>query len=445
MQKLISMELSVTMSEERFTLEELVSKIDELFNQKALVKLLSLLLGLMDELLAIRNSSGKPAKPRQCQCGHCHYELKDRLKRKLETSLGTLEFAWRRLQCKHCRASWVPLREFLGLERWQSKTSELERVVMEIITEQSYRRTSRHLKLASGVQLPKSTLHRWVVQSEAGHWETQTDRPDVLMPDSTGYKRRIDKTAGQTNAGELRVVLGRQRDGRWVAYGAWSGQSWKEIASQLRGESSRPKIHGQLLVSDGETGLAQALADLANRQQRSHWHLVRDLRATLWHDQAPAPERKQRAQELGELLGIELPAQDFEKLKDRDKEAIKEQVNTAQNGLSQLVKELAAKGYHKAAGYIETAQNKLFNYVRFWLKTGVVCPRTTSFLERLMRELGRRLKRIAFGWSEAGAAQMARLILRRVINHEEWETYWQKRLGLQNQVHISLRNIKTLN
>jgi hypothetical protein len=105
MHNLISMELSATMSEEKFTVEELVSKIDELFNQKALVKLLSLLLRLMDELLAIQHSSGKAAKPRPCPCGNCRYEVKDRLKRKLETSLGTLEFEWRILQCKHCQAT----------------------------------------------------------------------------------------------------------------------------------------------------------------------------------------------------------------------------------------------------------------------------------------------------------------------------------------------------
>jgi hypothetical protein len=337
------------------------------------------------------------------------------------------------------------LLEFLGLERWQSKTSELEQVGMEVITEQSYRRTSGHLKLSSGLEVPKSTLHRWVVETEAGHWEVELDRPDVLMPDSTGYKRRIDKAAGKTNAGELRVVLGRRPDGYWVAYGAWSGRSWNQIASQLRREGSQPKVQAEMLVSDGETGLAQALADLANRQQRSHWHLVRDLRATLWHDHAPASERKQQAQQLGQLLGIELPSQDFDKLKDSDKETVKEQVESAQKSLSQLIQQFAAKGYHKAAGYIEVAKNKLFNHISFWLKTGVVCPGTTSLLERLMRELGRRLKRIAFGWSEAGAAQMARLLLRRVINHKEWKAYWQKRLGFQNQVHMSLHTIKILN
>ncbi len=45
-------------------------------------------------------------------------------------------------------------------------------------------------------------------------------------------------------------------------------------------------------------------------------------------------------------------------------------------------------GYERAANYVADAQSKLFRYVEFWLETGVVCPRTTSWLERVMRELG---------------------------------------------------------
>jgi hypothetical protein len=443
-QNTIILELLTAMSEEPFTLDELVFKIDELFAQKALAQLLGLLLQLLDESLALQHCSGKAAKPRRCPCGHCRYEMKDRLARRLETRLGTTEFAWRRLRCLECQATWVPLRDFLSLERWQSKSSELERIVMEVITEQSYRRTSRHLNVSAGLQVPKSTLHRWVVQSDASEWEPEAGPSTVLMADGTGYRRRPEPTKGKGTAGELRVVLGRKRDGRWVAYGAWSGQSWNQIATELRGQGDQPRVHGQVLVSDGEKGLAEALADLANRQQRSHWHLARDLRVTLWHDDAPAAERKQSAYELGDLLGISLPAGDFEKVQAQDKQALQQQVDGAQERISQLIKDLSAKGYHKAAGYIHSAQNKLFHYVRFWLKTGLVCPRTTSFLERLMRELGRRLKRIAFGWSESGAAQMARLILRRTVNHDDWEAYWHKCLGIQNRVHISLRAIKVI-
>jgi len=48
---------------------------------------------------------------------------------------------WRRLKCINCGKTLTPLRQFLGLERYQSKTSELEKLVTEVVSEQSYRRS----------------------------------------------------------------------------------------------------------------------------------------------------------------------------------------------------------------------------------------------------------------------------------------------------------------
>ena len=75
------------------------------------------------------------------------------------------------------------------------------------------------------------------------------------------------------------------------------------------------------------------------------------------------------------------------------------------------------------------------------MKTGFRCPRTTSYLERLMREIGRRLKKIAFGWSERGAAQMTRILIRKIVNPQQWEDYWKKVLRLDGHVQILFRSV----
>ena len=76
------------------------------------------------------------------------------------------------------------------------------------------------------------------------------------------------------------------------------------------------------------------------------------------------------------------------------------------------------------------------------MKTGVAAARTTSYLERLMRELGRRLKRIAFGWSEDGAAKMARIIIRRICSAQQWTDYWKNKLRLTEKVIVLFRSVK---
>ena len=54
----------------------------------------------------------------------------------------------------------------------------------------------------------------------------------------------------------------------------------------------------------------------------------------------------------------------------------------------------------------------------------------------------RRLKRIAFGWSPAGAAKMARIIIKRFTSAAQWDTYWQNRLKITGQVIMALTDIR---
>ena len=135
---------------------------------------------------------------------------------------------------------------------------------------------------------------------------------------------------------------------------------------------------------------------------------------------------------------MESSCHDFQEVKAQDKQELQERVRTADQQLSDLVSSLSRKGYDQAASYIAYAQKRLFNYVDFWMQTGIASPRTTSYLERLMRELGRRLKKIAFGWSDGGAAKMAQILIRRICSPEQWAEYWKAKLRLTGTVLVSL-------
>jgi len=148
-----------------------------------------------------------------------------------------------------------------------------------------------------------------------------------------------------------------------------------------------------------------------------------DLDRLMWFDRAPLTERRQGQKQLAGLLAIELPAQEYEPVQEQDQAECRQRINQAQGELERLAGMLAHKGYHQAATYVASATHRLFSYVRFWLQTGVAAARTTSLLERLMRELGRRLKRIAFGWSQAGAAKMARILIKKICDPQQWAAY----------------------
>ena len=439
MDRSIALELAAVLAENGFSLDELVVKTKELFEREGMAGFVGVLLELVDAWL-YREIVGRGGhwRPKPC-CESPSYELQDRLERRLRTSIGTIRLHWRRLRCTCCGRSCVPLREFTGLEPYQPKTAELERIVTEIVAEQSYRRLSRHLTLIGEIPVPKSTAHRWVMASDCDQLSGTGKGGALLFADGTGYKRHPDPERGLDNGGELRVVLGVKSDGTVMPLGAFSGQSWSEIGAAIGSVEDGPIA--EVLISDGEPGLAEGLAHLVRDQQRCHWHQVHDLDRFMWMDGAKKDERREMQSQLAGIIGIELPAEEFERVSEKDKAEISQVTVAAEQQLEGLVHTLEVRGYERAAKYIHYAKERLFTYVRWWLKSGLVMPRASSLIERLMRELGRRLKRIAFGWSERGAAKMERIIIKRITSAREWTAYWYARLRITGNVTLTLNRV----
>ncbi len=441
MQNIITLDVLSAVSEKEFSLDELVLAAKTLFEQEGMAGMIGLILRLVDEKICMDMVSGKREAPSPC-CTSPHHVSLDQRERQFRTSAGTVRIRWRRLECTCCGATLLPLRDFLGLAPYQSKTAELEKVVAEVVSEQSYRRSSSHLNIIGQIPVAKSTAHRWIATSDCDVIEEQTGTFDLLFADGTGYKRRPDDAANLNNRGELRIALGVDKRGQITPLGAFSGTSWEQIASVVKGTRTDQTPVADLLVSDGERGLCEALGKLCGSQQRCHWHVVHDLDHVLWEEDAGKKERVGMQKELAAIIGIELPEEDLERIKDTDKDMILNSKNHAECELRRLIQMLLKKGYHQAADYLIRASKHLFSYVDRWLATGIVSPRVSSFIERMMRELARRLKRMAFGWSEHGAAKMARIIIKRFTSANQWEAYWKKRLRIQGNVILTIRSIR---
>lgn len=442
MQTGIALTFLSVVAEEQFSLDELVLRVRGIMEEKGVPGMLRLILELLDELWAIRATRQGQFPGERC-CASPRYEIKDRLERQLRTSVGTVDFKWRRLRCRACKKHLVPMRRWLALQPWQSKTHELERLVVDVVSQQSYRRSSEHLHAIGEIPVPKSTAHRWVAQSPCDELNWPQETLATLMVDGTGFKRRPDPEKNLNNKGELRVVIGIDPQGQAIPLGTWTGKSWEQIAQELEAHAPGQKLAEQL-GCDGEPGLADRLARLTNKVQRCHWHMVHDLDRMMWFDHAPLAERRQQQKKLSGIISIELPADDFEPVQQKDKEQIQQRVEHAEAELQKLAATLNQKGYPQAATYVAAARRRLFSYIEFWMETGVAALRTTSYLERLMRELGRRLKRIAFGWSESGAAKMARILIKRICDPDQWTAYWKNKLRLAGNVIISFQGAKVV-
>lgn len=326
------------------------------------------------------------------------------------------------------------------MEPHQRKTSELEQIVTEVVSEQSYRRSAQHLETIGLIPVPHTTLHRWVMKSDCDKISLKK-KVKTLVADGTGFKQKRNEDGSYR--GEVCVVVGITKDNMVVPYGAWTEESWQKISNQIKkANHPHPKLKfnpiADLLVSDGEEPLVRHMGKLTRETQRCTWHLPHDLRPLLkYKDEATDEEATKFTADLAATISIELPKEDLEKVKLEDRLKLEKRVFEAEKGVQQLIDDLKICGYKVAAKYLANAKMKMFSYVRLWLKTGVVHPRVSSMIERMMREIGRRIKKIGHGWSAKGAAKMTRIIIKRITSADEWNQHWKEKLKLSGKVRLS--------
>jgi len=70
------------------------------------------------------------------------------------------------------------------------------------------------------------------------------------------------------------------------------------------------------------------------------------------------------------------------------------------------------------------------------VKTGVIAPKTTSMLERIFRDIGRRIKPIARGWSDDAATKLSKMIILKKYSKQKWEQFWKQKLNINGYFSI---------
>ena len=142
------------------------------------------------------------------------------------------------------------------------------------------------------------------------------------------------------------------------------------------------------------------------------------------------------------MIGIELPEGDYEILQQEDKQQVKSKYERAKSEIKELIEIFREKGYKHGTTYLENIAERLFTNIELWLKTGVIAPKTISLLERVFREIGRRLKRIAWGWSDKSAVNLSKMIMIRQYSRDKWIKYWKQKLGINGYFNIEISSVK---
>jgi len=133
---------------------------------------------------------------------------------------------------------------------------------------------------------------------------------------------------------------------------------------------------------------------------------------------------------------------DYELLKKEDRQTVQKKYESSKAEIKDLINIFKEKGYHHGAGYLENLTQRLFTHVEIWLRTGVIAPKTTSLLERIFREIGRRIKRIAWGWSDSAVSKLSKMIILKKYSKEKWQQYWKQKLGIEGNFSIRISQVE---
>jgi hypothetical protein len=322
----------------------------------------------------------------------------------------------------------------LQVAPFSRRETNVEHEVTEAVIDTNYRR----LIEGRSIDISLGGVHNIVVGSDIDKaFQDCIPAEDLsgIMADGTGVKQH------KGSKGELRTVIGISQQGRVVPLGSFVNTSWPEIENVVKARIKGTADHPIPFVYDGEPGLDDFLSGAAE-VQRCTWHAPRGLYHALWEDGLKKKESQPQIDKVKQLVGIELPAGDFEILKEEDKEPVRTRYEKSKKEVQELISTFYEKGYQKGASYLESLSKHLFTNIELWLSTGIIAPKTTSLLERVFREIGRRLKRIAWGWSDAAVTNLSKMILIKQYAKDKWEQFWKEKLGIKGYFNIQIQTVE---
>ncbi len=450
MEQKIHITLRFNLASGKVDLNEIVYKLKQLQNP-LMLKVLETILTGYDDLISERLSRTDiyPSKERKGLGRHLRRDdsqerfcrgrkirkrgyRKDN--RRLATIFGQLDLRLRVAQCCNCDAYYSPLLNALKVDRHARRETNFEHEVIEAVIDTNYRR----LIDGRSIDISLGGIHNIVVGSdidETFQEPVSVEDLSAIMADGTGVKQQ------EGRKGELRTVIGVTKAGHVEPLGCFTNTEWPQIERTIKERIKEAEPYNIPFIYDGEPGLDDFLCDAAE-SQRCTWHGPRGLYHCLWQDGLKKKDSQPETDKIKHLIGIELPEGDFEILKEEDKEQVKGQYESSKSEIRELIKTFREKGYRHGASYLENLSDRLFTNIELWLKTGIISPKTTSLLERVFREIGRRLKKIAWGWSDKTVTNLSKMIMIKQYSRDKWEQYWKEKLGIKGYFNIEIGAVK---
>lgn len=344
--------------------------------------------------------------------------------RVLLSRVGRLELRLAQVGCR-CGRRFAPLLQSLGVRPGARLAPGLARRAAALATETSFSKAADHLAVEAGTGPSVRTVKRLV--RDAGRRcdlsRARTDLPNLpaLLIDGTRVPAgpRHGRRARQARGVELNIVCGvvgrdltgRRPKAKIELVGATVGRPWTALKDAVGACTG-----AGIAVTDGDHGIANLLAAGAPNvpQQHCTFHIRHNIRLRLWQDGVPWTERNRVADRL---LSPTLTAVSHQASLD----ALADAISFADDN------EWRHVAHHlRNVGPLLATWHRIRRSRRAWRMPGRSSPEhTTSVLERIMREVNRRVDPPGNRWVVDGVRSMTNLLLGRRFDHPAWRDLWQ--------------------
>jgi hypothetical protein len=317
------------------------------------------------------------------------------------TSIGPIRIRVQRITRRTDNATSSPILEQLDIKH-RKYSRDLRMKLADFASKMSYSDASIEFNEATGIHVPKRTIHSFVQEiapqlHEANCKANQPQPTQIVQGDSTQV-RALQKR----EMNNVHVIL--SQEGNLLHLGV---------------NDDYPKTEAEGLISDNEPGLTNAVD--SKWKQLCILHALNYLLFMLWGERMGKIERDQVEVAFKQTL-FTLVSSVKKHLLDKDMARLQAKIDKTLQELDDLAVQLQSLGYPKASSFIRRNARFMITFAELALE-GVEIPYTNNRMERLMGEVSKRCKGHWRHWSTTGLRNILAIVLTRYTNQTLYDKF----------------------
>jgi hypothetical protein len=188
--KNISLNITACLSGLNFSFDELILETKNLFEAEGIPGFLRILITFTDQVV-LENYRNYDIP--SC-CSAPHLNINGSRSKQIYTSLGKVNLEWKVMRCKNCNGLHHPLKDFFDLKSYQKTSNEFEKVCLETVAKESFRKSSETINLYTHNDINFRTLHNLFKKTDSDAISVIHDDLNVVIGDGTGYKEFVSQS-----------------------------------------------------------------------------------------------------------------------------------------------------------------------------------------------------------------------------------------------------------